>query len=141
MLRIACRNFELWTGSVCVTAVWDFLEIKSATMQHNQSIEYTLFHSPSPALHISSMASFLLLPAVLLVAMVTSTEASLNVLLVSTVSSPSHHIWVNSLTEGLLRRGHHVTELVMRPPTKHANKTSFYITEKSYGEHPVSEDG
>ncbi|XP_052124446.1 UDP-glycosyltransferase UGT5-like [Frankliniella occidentalis] len=62
--------------------------------------------------------------------------APLNVLVVSTVSSPSHHIWVSRLTDGLLAKGHHVTELVLRPPEKHANKTSFYITEKTYGEHP-----
>ncbi|KAE8749662.1 UDP-glycosyltransferase-06 [Frankliniella occidentalis] len=59
----------------------------------------------------------------------------LNVLFVSTVSSPSHYIWVSSLAGELLRRGHHVTELVIKPPaTPHPNRTSFVIDGKIYAE-------
>ncbi|KAJ1528157.1 hypothetical protein ONE63_008071 [Megalurothrips usitatus] len=61
--------------------------------------------------------------------------SALNVLLVSTFSSPSHYIWVSALAGGLLQRGHHVTELVIRSPaTPHPNRTSFVVAEKTYHE-------
>ncbi|XP_034243006.1 2-hydroxyacylsphingosine 1-beta-galactosyltransferase-like [Thrips palmi] len=61
--------------------------------------------------------------------------APLNVLLASTTSSPSHYIWTNALATGLLDRGHHVTEFVIRPAAvKHANRTSFVIEAPTYTE-------
>ncbi|KAJ1520340.1 hypothetical protein ONE63_004538 [Megalurothrips usitatus] len=59
----------------------------------------------------------------------------LNVLLVSTVSSPSHSIWARAVSDGLLSRGHRVTELVVRAPaTEHPNRTSFVVTGNVYAE-------
>ncbi|KAK3925416.1 UDP-glycosyltransferase UGT5 [Frankliniella fusca] len=59
----------------------------------------------------------------------------LNVMLASTMFSPSHYIFVSSLAKELLRRGHHVTELVVRPPASpHPNRTSFVIEDKNFFE-------
>lgn len=61
--------------------------------------------------------------------------APLNVLLVSTVSTRSHYIWTNALVTGLLDRGHHVTELVIRAPAvHHANRTSFVVEAPTFSE-------
>ncbi|XP_034231003.1 2-hydroxyacylsphingosine 1-beta-galactosyltransferase-like [Thrips palmi] len=79
------------------------------------------------------MATLVTLAA--LAALSCAAAAPLNVLLVSTVSSPSHYIWTNALATGLLERGHRVTELVIRPPAvKHENRTSFVITAPTYGD-------
>ncbi|XP_034236904.1 2-hydroxyacylsphingosine 1-beta-galactosyltransferase-like [Thrips palmi] len=76
------------------------------------------------------MAASLLLAALLVPA-----AASLNVLLVSTMSSPSHSIWTHALASGLLGRGHRVTELViLAPAAAHPNRTSFVITAPTYSE-------
>ncbi|KAJ1528974.1 hypothetical protein ONE63_007341 [Megalurothrips usitatus] len=53
---------------------------------------------------------------------------SLDVLLVSVTGSPSHYIFANALAEGLLQRGHKVTELVIRAPAvRHPNRTSYVV--------------
>ncbi|KAJ1520344.1 hypothetical protein ONE63_004542 [Megalurothrips usitatus] len=85
-----------------------------------------------------------MLPLLLLAALTAVPQGSsaLNVLFVSTVSSPSHYIWVSALAGGLLQRGHHVTELVIRPPaTPHPNRTSFVITKTYADEHGFDLEG
>ncbi|KAK3925072.1 UDP-glycosyltransferase UGT5 [Frankliniella fusca] len=59
---------------------------------------------------------------------------------VSTMISPSHYIFVSSLARELLRRGHHLTELVIRPPASpHPNRTSFVIEDKNFiEEHDIN---
>ncbi|KAK3930011.1 UDP-glycosyltransferase UGT5 [Frankliniella fusca] len=48
---------------------------------------------------------------------------------------PSHYIFVSALAGELLRRGHHVTEFVIKPPASpHPNRTSFVIEGKIYME-------
>nr|WHM27964.1 UDP-glycosyltransferase family 467 member A3 [Frankliniella occidentalis] len=77
----------------------------------------------------------LLVTLAALAALAPCRASPLNVLFVSTVSSPSHYIWVSALAGELLRRGHHITELVIRPPaTPHPNMTSFVMADKTFGE-------